>query len=78
MAGPEHADLVPPPAFGFGAAHLRAAAPAASQPRPLHRGSLDPSTADRTGGQQFIIRCTVDLSPNGTRELLHILCKQPI
>ena len=26
---------------------------AASQPRPLHRGSLDPSTADRTGGQQL-------------------------
>ena len=52
MAGPEHADLAPPPAFGFGAAHLRAAAPAASQPRPLHRGSVDPSTADRTGGQQ--------------------------
>ena len=37
MAGPEHADLAPPPAFGFGAAHLRATAPAASQPRPLHR-----------------------------------------
>ena len=38
MAGPEHAGLAPPPAFGFGAAHLRAAAPATSQPRPLHRG----------------------------------------
>ena len=33
MAGPEHADLPPAPAFGFGAAHHRLAAAAASQPR---------------------------------------------
>ena len=33
---------------------------------------------DAMGQVPFIIRCTVDLSPNGTSELLHILCKQPI
>ena len=52
MAGPEHADLPPAPAFGFGAAQHRAAAPAASQPRPQHRGGFDPPIADRTGVQQ--------------------------
>ena len=61
MAGPEHADLVPPPAFGFGAAHLRATAPAASQPRPQHRGGLDPGQpptgqADNTLTSVFGIR----------------------
>ena len=39
-------------------AHLRATAPAASQPRPQHSGGFAPPTADRNGGQHLQILFT--------------------
>ena len=51
MADPERVVLPPTPAFGPGAAHLRATAPAASQPRPRSFGGFGPPIADREGVQ---------------------------
>ena len=66
MVDPEHVDSSPAPAFGPGAAHLRATVSAASQLRPRSFGGLCPPIADRTGVQQHDTRyvSTDSVSPH--------------
>ena len=64
MVDPEHVVLPPTPAFGPGAAHLRATAPAASQLRPRSLGGFGPPIADREGVQQMV--CETGVSRDET------------
>ena len=63
MVDPERVDPSSAPAFGPGAAHLRATVSAASQLRPRSFGGFGPPIADRTGVQHStdvgILQCTV-------------------